>query len=93
MLCIARALMGNPELLLLDEPSEGLAPLVAQELMRQLQELKSTGVTLLLSEQNLKFTTQVANRIYIIEKGQIKYSSSSQELEANLEIRRQYLTV
>jgi len=93
MLCIARALMGNPELLLLDEPSEGLAPLVAQELLKQLLDLKTTHVTLLLSEQNLKFTTQVVNRIYIIEKGQIKYEGTPQALENNAEIRRQYLTV
>jgi branched-chain amino acid transport system ATP-binding protein len=93
MLCIARALMGNPEMLLLDEPSEGLAPVVVQELLRQIRNLKSTGVTFLLSEQNLKFATQVVDRIYIIEKGQIKYEGTPKDLEANEEIKRQYLSV
>jgi branched-chain amino acid transport system ATP-binding protein len=80
MLCIARALMGNPEMLLLDEPSEGLAPVVVQELLRQIRNLKSTGVTFLLSEQNLKFATQVVDLIYIIEKGQIKYEGTPTDL-------------
>ena len=93
MLCIARALMGNPELLLLDEPSEGLAPVVVQELLKQIRELKTEGVTFLLSEQNLKFASQIVDRIYIIEKGEIKYESTPKELDLNDEVKRQYLSV
>src|SRR6185312_16455246 len=73
MLAIARTLMGNPELLLLDEPSEGLAPIVVGQLLVMLQTLKKSGETILLSEQNLKFSLQLADRAYIIEKGEIKY--------------------
>jgi branched-chain amino acid transport system ATP-binding protein len=93
MLCIARALMSNPTMLLVDEPSEGLAPVVIRELQKQIQNLKAADVTILLSEQNFRFTTQVVDRIYIIEKGQIKYESTPQELESNTEIRRKYLSV
>jgi branched-chain amino acid transport system ATP-binding protein len=93
MLCIARALMGNPETLLLDEPSEGLAPVIVQDLLKQIRNLKSTGVTFLLSEQNLKFATQVVDRVYVIEKGEIRYEGTPNELDANEEIKRQYLSM
>jgi branched-chain amino acid transport system ATP-binding protein len=93
MLAVARTLMGNPQLLLLDEPSEGLAPLVVQMLLRQLLELKRTAVTIFLSEQNLKFATRLADRVYIIDKGEIKYSGTPAELAADEGIRRMYLMV
>lgn len=93
MLAVARTLMGNPELLLLDEPAEGLAPLVVQMLLRQLSELKRTAVTIFLSEQNLKFATQLADRVYLIEKGEIKYSGTPADLAADEGARRMYLMV
>lgn len=93
MLAVARTLMGNPQLLLLDEPAEGLAPLVIQMLLRQLSELKRTAVTIFLSEQNLKFATQLADRVYIIEKGEIKYSGTPAELSADEGVRKIYLMV
>ena len=93
MLAIARTLMGNPRLLLLDEPSEGLAPLVVREMLEQLTRLKETGVTILLSEQNLKFALQLANRVYIIEKGAIRYEGSSQSLLEDRATREAFLMV
>jgi branched-chain amino acid transport system ATP-binding protein len=93
MLAIARTLMGNPELLLLDEPSEGLAPLVVQDILDQLKKLKQTGVTVLLSEQNLKFSLQLADRVYIIEKGAIKYEGTAQNLSVDRAILQTYLMV
>ena len=73
MLTIARTLMGNPELLLLDEPSEGLSPLVVKELEEQVRRLKEEGMTILLSEQNSAFTLRLSDRGYILEKGQVKW--------------------
>ncbi len=73
MLTIARTLMGNPELLLLDEPSEGLAPLVVEHLKEQIGRLKSQGLTILLAEQNVGFCLDLADRVYVLEKGQIRY--------------------
>jgi branched-chain amino acid transport system ATP-binding protein len=93
MLAIARTLMGNPTLLLLDEPSEGLAPLVVREMLQQLTKLKQTGVTILLSEQNLKFALQLADRVYIIEKGAIRYEGSSQNLLEDRATREAFLMV
>ncbi|TAK81778.1 MAG: ABC transporter ATP-binding protein [Betaproteobacteria bacterium] len=93
MLAIARTLMGNPSLLLLDEPSEGLAPLVVQDILEQLRKLKQTGVTILLSEQNLKFSLQLADRVYIIEKGTIKYEGTAQSLADDRATREAYLMV
>lgn len=93
MLAVARTLMGNPELLLLDEPSEGLSPLVVQMLLKQLLALKRTGVSVLLSEQNLKFATELADRVYIIEKGEIKYTGTPGQLAIDEGIRRTYLMV
>lgn len=93
MLAIARTLMGNPDLLLLDEPSEGLAPLVVQDILDQLKKLKQTGVTVLLSEQNLKFSLQLADRVYIIEKGAIKYEGTADSLSADRGILQTYLMV
>jgi branched-chain amino acid transport system ATP-binding protein len=93
MLAIARTLMGNPTLLLLDEPSEGLAPLVVQDMLAQLTKLKQTGVTILLSEQNLKFALQLADRVYIIEKGSIKYEGTAQSLLSDRATREAFLMV
>jgi branched-chain amino acid transport system ATP-binding protein len=93
MVAIARTLMGNPDLLLLDEPSEGLAPLVVNALLRQLKTLKRSGATVLISEQNLRFATELADRIYIIEKGEIRYRGTPADLAAHPEVRRQYLMI
>jgi len=93
MLAIARTLMGNPTLLLLDEPSEGLAPLVVQDILDQLKKLKQTGVTVLLSEQNLKFSLQLADRVYIIEKGSIKYEGTAESLSTDRGTLETYLMV
>ncbi len=93
MVAVARTLMGNPELLLLDEPSEGLAPLVVQTLLRQLQALKRTGATVLVSEQNLRFATELADRVYIIEKGEIRYRGTPGELAQDPDVRQKYLMV
>lgn len=93
MVAIARTLMGNPDLLLLDEPSEGLAPLVVNALLRQLKTLKRSGATVLISEQNLRFATELADRIYIIEKGEIRYQGTPGDLAAHPEVRQQYLMI
>jgi branched-chain amino acid transport system ATP-binding protein len=93
MLAIARALMGNPRLLLLDEPAEGLAPLVVRRLADQLRQLKEDGMAILVTEQNLKFALELSDRAYVMEKGQVRFESSSQELEKNEEVRRAYLAL
>ena len=93
MLTVARTLMGNPRILLLDEPSEGLAPVIVQTLAHQIAALKREGLTILLSEQNLKFAARLADRAYIIEKGQIRYTGTMAELESNAAVREQYLSV
>jgi branched-chain amino acid transport system ATP-binding protein len=93
MLTIARTLMGNPRLLLLDEPSEGLAPVVVRALADNIAALKAEGLTILLSEQNLKFARRLADRSYIIEKGEIKFEGSIAELDADDAVRRAYLSV
>jgi branched-chain amino acid transport system ATP-binding protein len=80
MLTIARTLMGNPDLLLLDEPSEGLAPLVVDMLLEKIGELKRGGLTILLAEQGLEFSLQLADRVYILEKGTVRHSGPSREL-------------
>ena len=93
MVAIARTLMGNPDLLLLDEPSEGLAPLVVAALLNRLRTLKESGATLLISEQNLRFATELADRLYIIEKGEIRYQGTPADLALHPEVRTQYLMV
>ena len=93
LLAIARTLMGNPDLLLLDEPSEGLAPLVVRQMLDQLKDLKASGTTLLLSEQNLNFSLQLADRAYVIEKGEIKFVGKVDELKRDEEVLRKYLMV
>ncbi len=93
MLTVARTVMGNPRLLLLDEPSEGLAPVIVKALGQQIAALKREGLTILLSEQNLKFAARLADRAYIIEKGQIRFEGPMQQLLADESVRRAYLTV
>ncbi len=93
MVAIARTLMGNPEMILLDEPSEGLAPLVVDALLKQLKRLKESGQTVLISEQNLRFANELADRVYIIEKGEIPYQGTPAELAARPELRQKYLMV
>jgi branched-chain amino acid transport system ATP-binding protein len=93
MLTVARTLMGNPRLVLLDEPSEGVAPLVVERMADTIVELKKEGLAVLLSEQNLPFASAVSDRVYILEKGHIAWSGVMSELEANAEIQRQFLGV
>jgi branched-chain amino acid transport system ATP-binding protein len=93
MLGIARTLMGNPRLLLLDEPSEGLAPVIVTQMARSIGALKSQGLTVLLSEQNLHFADQVADRAYILEKGRIRYEGTMAALAADPALRQAYLSV
>lgn len=93
MVAIGRTLMSNPDLLLLDEPSEGLAPLVVEALLERLKTLRETGVTVLISEQNLRFATELADRLYIIEKGEIRYQGTPADLAEHPEVRHQYLMV
>ena len=93
MVAIARTLMGNPDMILLDEPSEGLAPLVVDALLKRLKALKAAGQTVLISEQNLRFATELADRVYIIEKGEIRYQGTPADLAAQPELRQKYLMV
>ena len=93
MLTVARTLMGNPRILLLDEPSEGLAPVIVQALGQQIAALKREGLTILLSEQNLKFAARLADRAYIIEKGQIRWEGAMARLLEDDAARRAYLTI
>ncbi len=93
MLTIARTLMGNPRAILLDEPSEGLAPVIVEQMARTIKALKAEGLTVVLSEQNLHFATMVADRAYIVEKGRIRYSGTMAALAADEAIRLQYLSV
>lgn len=93
MLTIARTLMGNPRAILMDEPSEGLAPVIVEQMVETIAELKAHGVTIVLSEQNLHFARAVADRAMIIEKGRIRYTGSMEDLAADEEVRAAYLTV
>ena len=93
MLTVARTLMGNPFVVLLDEPSEGVAPLIVEQMAHMIQALKGQGVSILLSEQNLHFAALVADRVYVLEKGQIRYSATMQALAADEEVRRAYLSL
>jgi branched-chain amino acid transport system ATP-binding protein len=93
MLAIARCLMSYPRLILLDEPSEGLAPMIIKDLEIQIQTLKNEGTTFLLCEQNLDFSLRLSDRAYIIEKGTIKYEGRSADLENDQEVKERYLGV
>ncbi len=93
MLTVARTLMGNPYLVLLDEPSEGVAPVIVEQMAQMILELKAQGVSILLSEQNMHFAELVSDRAYVLEKGQIRYQASMAELAADEDVRRAYLSV
>ena len=93
MLAIGRALMGNPTLLILDEPSEGLSPLMVKTLIEAIRQIQQEGVTLLIADQNVKFARRVADRGYIMEKGNIRHSGRLEELWADEQILRRYLAV
>ena len=92
MLTVARTLMGNPYVVLLDEPSEGVAPVIVEQMAQMILELKAQGVSILLSEQNMHFAALVSDRAYVLEKGQIRYQASMAELAANEDVRRAYLS-
>ena len=91
MLTIARTLMGNPELLLLDEPSEGLAPLVVEALRERIAALKRDGLTILLAEQSVEFCLALADRVYVLEKGAVRYHGTADEFRADRSIQEKYL--
>jgi branched-chain amino acid transport system ATP-binding protein len=93
MLAIARALMGNPHLLLLDEPTEGLAPLLVRAIERQVSILKTTGLTVLLAEQNVRTTLTLSDYGYIIDNGAIRFHGTVEEIKKNEEIRKKYLLI
>jgi len=93
MLAVGRALMSSPKLLLLDEPTEGLAPLIVRALEEQILKLKEAGISILLSEQNLKSSLRLIDRAYIIDNGSIRYQGTAKELEDNEEIRRMHLMI
>jgi branched-chain amino acid transport system ATP-binding protein len=93
MLTVARTLMGNPYLVLLDEPSEGVAPLIVEQMAQMILELKAQGVSILLCEQNMHFAEWVSDRAYVIEKGQIRHHATMAELSADEAVRRAYLSV
>lgn len=93
MLTCGRTLMGNPTLMLLDEPVEGIAPVVVQELTKQIKYLKKMGLTILLAEQNIKFATEISDRAYVIEGGRVRYEGTMAELEKQSDIKEKYLMV
>lgn len=93
MLAIGRSLMGNPELLLVDEPTEGLAPLLVREVRDMLENIKKTGVAILLVEHNLKVAMSLAQRIYIMKKAELAFAGTVEELDARPDIRKKYLEV
>ncbi len=93
MLTIGRTLMGNPELLLLDEPSEGLAPLVVENLLDQVSRLKREGLTILLAEQGVDFSLALADRVYVLEKGTVRFSGAAAELRDNTKLRDELLAL
>ena len=93
MLTVARTLMGNPLLVLLDEPSEGVAPVIVEQMANTIIELKKEGLSILLSEQNVHFAQLVSDRVYLLEKGQIRWSGGMKALTENVDVQRTYLTV
>ena len=93
MLTIARTLMGNPELLLLDEPSEGLAPLVVENLLEQVGALKRDGLTILLAEQGVEFSLTLADRVYVLEKGAVIHAGQAAELRSDAALRERLLAL
>jgi branched-chain amino acid transport system ATP-binding protein len=93
MLTIARTLMGNPDAVLLDEPSEGLAPVIVEQMAEAVRRMKAEGIAVLLCEQNLAFASATADRVYIIEKGAIRHEGPMADIAANPALREAYLAV
>lgn len=93
MLAIARSLMANPQLLLLNEPSEGLTPRLVEALTSQIGALKENGMSIILAEQNLDFVLALSDRLHILEKSQIKYSGTTDDVRGNQEVVEKYLAV
>lgn len=93
MLAIARALMGNPELLLMDEPSEGLAPLIVKTIYEIIREIKSYGVSILLVEQNIRVAVNVVEKYYIMEQGKIVFEGLNENIEESTEVVKKFITV
>ena len=93
LLSVARALLTHPRLLIFDEPAEGLSPLVVRAVREWIVRLKQSGMSILLSEQNVRFAMEVSDRAYVIDKGVIRHHGSVEELRANEEIRKRYLMV
>jgi branched-chain amino acid transport system ATP-binding protein len=93
MLSIGRALISNPDFMLMDEPSEGLAPLVIRDIGRIIQQLKEAGFSILLAEQNLPLVLSVADHIYVVNKGIVVFEGTAEELQKNEEVKREYLAL
>ena len=93
MLAIGRALMTNPKLLILDEATEGLAPLVRQDIYRSIAQLKAEGLSILVIDKDVRALTRVADRHYVLEKGRVVWRGSSAELDANRDVQHRYLGV
>jgi len=93
MLAIARTLMGNPSMLLLDEPSEGLAPRIVEQMIAAIREMKREGLGMLVAEQNLAFARLIAERVYVIEKGAVRFSGTMAEFDARADVRDAYLAL
>ena len=93
MLTVARTLMGNPFLVLLDEPSEGMAPVIVEHMVQMILALKKQGLSILLSEQNMHFAELVSDRAYVLEKGQIRFQGTMQELASNEEVLRSFVSL
>jgi branched-chain amino acid transport system ATP-binding protein len=93
MLTVARTLMGNPMLVLMDEPSEGVAPVIVEQMANTILELKKEGLSILLSEQNIHFAELLSDRVYVLEKGQIQWSGTMAELAGDTSVQRTFLTV
>jgi len=91
MVTIGRALMSSPDLLLLDEPTEGLAPIIVRELEKQILALKDAGISILLSEQNVKSALKLIDRVYVIDNGRIRYEGTTADFNQNVEIKKKYL--
>jgi branched-chain amino acid transport system ATP-binding protein len=93
MLTVARTLMGHPRLVMLDEPSEGVAPVIVEQMADSINEMKRQGLSVLLSEQNLHFADLVCDRAYVLEKGQVRFAGTMAQLDADEAVRRAYLSV
>jgi branched-chain amino acid transport system ATP-binding protein len=93
MLSVARTLMGNPLLILLDEPSEGIAPKIVEQMASMINDLKARGISIVLSEQNIHFARLVSDRAYVLEKGEIRYTGTIAELAADKDAQRAYLSI